>query len=176
MEDIRSSSDEMIDDGDLSEDEDDEVNQDERLYVLFLTTVQASESREKIAKRKGSSPWSRRAKISKMSRKERARLKSYVCFDIFAIYSSFRGFLLPYLYSWARVLSSSVQLFSFDKAERNFRKVVAGISSPFRGFLFSTSLLLGSCPASFSIIIYIRLNVRDSREEREKRWAQIQIG
>ncbi|KAI4281927.1 MAG: hypothetical protein L6R35_005523 [Caloplaca aegaea] len=77
MEDIRSSSDEMIDDGDLSEDEDDEVNQDERLYVLFLTTVQASESREKIAKRKGSSPWSRRAKISKMSRKERARLKSY---------------------------------------------------------------------------------------------------
>lgn len=68
MEDIRSS-DEMIDDGDLSEDEDDEVNQDERLeetsvpefrsrrlYVVFLTTVQASGSRAARRSRKGRVP------------------------------------------------------------------------------------------------------------------------
>ncbi|KAL8970242.1 MAG: hypothetical protein Q9197_003916, partial [Variospora fuerteventurae] len=83
MEDIPSSSDEMIDDGDLSEDEDDELNQDERLEATSVPESRSRKtlcriphhgsgeresSREKIAKRKGSSPWSRRAKILKMSR------------------------------------------------------------------------------------------------------------
>ncbi|KAI4137588.1 MAG: hypothetical protein LQ341_005086 [Variospora aurantia] len=117
MEDIRSS-DEMIDDGDLSEDDDDEVNQDERLEETSARIQIAQDSMS------CSSPRFRRAGVEPREDREK------------------EGFL------------------AMVKASEDLENV-AKKNGP---------------DSNASFILYLRLNVRDSRDEREKRWAQIQIG